>query len=103
MNLSDEAKAARAAYQKAWRIKNPDYTQTHNEYQREWRRNNPEKVAQYNSQYWERKANSESRETKVIKLRKQGYSLRDIGTLLDIPKTTVSRILEHGTDNGTDL
>lgn len=102
MNLSDEAKAARAAYQREYmnnyRRNNRDYI---NSYQNEWRLKNPEKTAKYNAEYWERKANSESKETKVVRLRNKGYSLRDIGTLLDIPKTTVSRILQHGTDNGT--
>lgn len=104
MELSDVAKAAKAAYfkryQKEYRSKFRDEI---NKYQRKWRRNNPDKVAKYNSDYWQKKANTVTIEEQAVALRNQGYSIRDIGALLNIPKTTVSRIIQRGTGNGTSV
>lgn len=81
IKMSDEAKAIRAAYQK------------------EYRRKNPGKVKQYNIEYWERKATGTTDiESKLIELRKQGCSLREIADQTGINHMKVSRILKSKGD-----
>lgn len=53
MEMSEEARAAKNAYMREYRLKNRDKC---NAISRRWRRNNPEKVKACNIQYWERKA-----------------------------------------------
>jgi DNA-directed RNA polymerase specialized sigma subunit len=68
-----------------------------NEYQKQFRAKNPDKIRQYNINYWERKAmmlKGETIESKVIELKKQGFSLREIGLKLGISHMKVSRILQ---------
>ena len=53
MKLSDEARQAKNAYQRKYRLKNPD------------------KIKQYNADYWERKAgiiNADTMEDKILRL-----------------------------------
>lgn len=79
MNLSEAARQARNAYQ------------------REYKRKNPDKAKQYMANYWERKAieaNDEPIEVKVLKLHRQGFSLREIATKVGINHVKVSRILK---------
>jgi hypothetical protein len=81
-NLSNEAKAAKAAYQ------------------REYRRKHPDKIKMYAKTYWKKKAKSFDElpiEEKVCQLRKQGFSIREIGNQLDINRMKVQRII---TENG---
>ena len=93
--LSDEAKAARAAYQREYRRNHPGVNK---EYHRKWLQNNPEAKAKYNADYWERKAieanSDESIDIKVLKLHKQGLSLRDIAARVGVNHVKVSRILK---------
>jgi DNA-binding NarL/FixJ family response regulator len=72
-NLSDKAKEARNAYQRTYRIKNPD------------------KIKRYNADYWERKADPIG--SKVRKLNEQGLSQRQIAEKLNISLGTVNTIL----------
>lgn len=69
-----------------------------NEYQNEWKRKNPEKIRKYNIDFWERKAMEanigEPIEVKVLKLHRQGFSLRDIAAKVGINHVKVSRILK---------
>jgi DNA-directed RNA polymerase specialized sigma subunit len=67
------------------------------EYQRLWRQRNPDKVRQNIINYWERKVNEDnipSLKNKVIDLKKQGLSLRDIGKKLNISHMKVKRLLQ---------
>lgn len=54
MQLSEQAKEARRAYQREWRAKNKEHVRA---YHKEWREKNPEKWEQAQANYWERKAN----------------------------------------------
>ena len=68
VQMSDAAKAARAAYNREWKKKNPEkvkaykkkYRRNHPEVVRaclrRWKQKNPDKVALYNVHYWEKKA-----------------------------------------------
>ena len=79
VKLSDEARKAR------------------NKYAREYHRKNADKIRQYNANYWERKAmeaNDEPIEIRVLKLHRQGFSLRDIAAKVGINHVRVSRILK---------
>ncbi len=80
IKLSDEAKALRNAYQREWKQKNPD------------------KVRKNTANYWERKAaqyqQQETAEDRILKLYKQGYSLRDIAEKTGVSHTQVSRIIK---------
>jgi len=73
MELSDKAREARNAYQRAYRIKNP------------------EKIKRYNIEYWERKADPVG--AKVRQLSKQGLSQRVIAEKLSISLGSVNNIL----------
>ncbi|MFZ2341154.1 MAG: sigma factor-like helix-turn-helix DNA-binding protein [Bacteroidales bacterium] len=76
MNLSPEAKAAKAAYQN------------------EWRKRNPEKVKQYIENYWERKAAEMSNpKAKARELYANGYTQRQIAEALEISVGTVNAYL----------
>lgn len=57
MTMSDEAKAAKAAYQREYRR---THKQNYNAYNRAWRAKNRDKVAQYNNNYWEKRATTEA-------------------------------------------
>ena len=80
MNLSPEAKAAKAAYQN------------------EWRKRNPEKAKRYIEIYWERKA-AEMNSPKVKaqararELYAKGYTQRQIAEALEISVGTVNAYL----------
>ena len=79
LQMSDAAKAAKAAYAK------------------EWKRKNADRVRQYEIDYWERKAmeaNDVPIEVKVLKLHRQGFSLREISAKTGINHVKVSRILK---------
>ena len=52
--MTDEAKQARAEYQREYKRKNAEKI---NAYNRAWRKANPEKTRQYNQNYWQKKAN----------------------------------------------
>lgn len=73
MELSNKAKEARNAYQRAYRIKNTD------------------KIKQYNIEYWERKVDPIG--AKVRQLSKQGLSQRQISEKLSISLGAVNAIL----------
>lgn len=87
--------------------------QARNKYSREYRRKNPDKIKRYNDNYWERKAmeansgesaldraikyhcdSDEPIEVKVLKLHRQGFSLREIAAKTGINHVKVSRILK---------
>lgn len=53
MDMTAEARAARNAYMREYRLKNRDKV---NAISRRWRRNNPDKVKECNVLYWEKKA-----------------------------------------------
>lgn len=76
MELTDKAKETRNAYQRAYRIKNPD------------------KIKQYNVNYWERKADPTG--AKVRQLSKEGLSQRQIAEKLNISLGSVNGILNVG-------
>lgn len=91
--MSEEARAKKNAYQRAYR--NANKTKT-DEYLREWRKRNPDKVRQYQVNYWERKAaeaEPASMEARARHLHEQGYSLREIGSRLNVSHMTVKRLL----------
>jgi DNA-binding NarL/FixJ family response regulator len=73
MELSNEAKKARNAYIRAWRLKNAD------------------KMRMYNATYWNKKADPIAAE--VRKLSKSGMSQRDISKRLLISLGTVNNYL----------
>ena len=76
MNLSPEAKAAKAAYQN------------------EWRKRNPEKAKRYIETYWERKAaEMNSPKVKARELYAKGYTQRQIAEALEISVGTVNAYL----------
>jgi len=52
--MTDEAKRARAEYQREYKRANAKRI---NEYNRAWRRAHPDKVKQYNANYWTKQAN----------------------------------------------
>lgn len=55
--LTEAAKEARKAYNKAWREKHKERLREYQRvYQADWRAKNKEKAAVYNETYWERKA-----------------------------------------------
>lgn len=71
--------------------------QARNAYQREYKRKNADRIRQYNIDFWERKAmeaNEEPIEVKVLKLHRQGFSLREIAAKVGINHVKVSRILK---------
>lgn len=53
IKMSDEALAARRAYQQAWRDKNRERLRA---YHRKWSADNREKLVNKEAEYWERKA-----------------------------------------------
>lgn len=53
INMSDDALAARRAYQQAWRDKNREHLRA---YHRKWSADNRDKLADKEAEYWERKA-----------------------------------------------
>lgn len=59
--MTPEAKAAKAKYQKQHRLMSPEGQRKATEYQRVWRQKNRDKVRQYNIDYWERKAREEEK------------------------------------------
>jgi DNA invertase Pin-like site-specific DNA recombinase len=73
MELSDKARQARNAYQRAYRKKNPG------------------RLRQYSLNYWERKADPTG--AKVRQLHEQGFSQRAIAERLNIAVGTVNAIL----------
>jgi len=73
IELSDKAREARNAYQRAWR------------------RKNPELLKQYNIDYWERKADPVG--SKVRELSKRGLSQRQISEQLSISLGSVNAYL----------
>lgn len=76
INLSPEARAAKAAYQKAWAAKNPD------------------KVRRYVESYWERKAAElNTPQVRARELSAQGLSQRQIAEELGVSVGTVNAYL----------
>lgn len=76
INLSPEAKAAKAAYQN------------------EWRKRNPEKAKRYIENYWERKAaEMNNPKAKARELYANGYTQRQIAEMLEISVGTVNAYL----------
>lgn len=73
--ISDEAKAARNAYQRAWRLKNAD------------------KMRQYTINYWEKRAATYTPEVKARDLYAKGYTQRQIAEELSISLGTVNKYL----------
>lgn len=53
MALSDEARKAKNAYQKAYRERNIERIR---EYEKEWRHKNPDRVRATMERYWQKKA-----------------------------------------------
>lgn len=51
--MTEEARAARRAYQREWRRKNRDKV---NSYRRKWRQANPDKIRQQEERHWQRVA-----------------------------------------------
>ncbi|NLO04102.1 MAG: response regulator transcription factor [Bacteroidales bacterium] len=77
-NLSPEAKAAKAAYQRAWRQRNP------------------EKVRQHIENYWERKAaEMNTPKYKARELSANGYTQRQIAEKLGVSVGTVNTYLNN--------
>jgi len=66
-----------------------------NDYQREYRRKNPEKIKRYMIEYWERKAAAYTPEMKARELYAEGYTQREISTLLKISLGTVNKMLNN--------
>ena len=97
--MSNEAKEAKAGYQRNYRTKMSEAArQKAAEYQRKWRSKNPEKLRQYNIEYWERKANApEAIEDRIATLHYQGKSLREIGLILGLSHMKVKRVLKSVT------
>ena len=98
MELSDEARQAKNAYQREYNRNMSDEAKSaKNAYQREYRRKNPDKVKQYNTDYWERKAgriDTGTIEDKISRMYNAGLSLREIGAKIGINHVKVSRILK---------
>ena len=98
MELSEAARQARNEYNREYNRKKSDAArEAQRQYVREWKRKNAEKVRQYNIDFWERKAmeaNDEPIEVKVLKLHRQGFSLREIAAKVGINHMKVSRILK---------
>jgi len=67
--------------------------QIRNAYQREYRRRNPEKLKRYMIEYWERKAALYTTEERAKDLSSQGYTQREISTLLKISLGAVNKLL----------
>ena len=57
--LSEQARAARNAYKKAWRERNKEKIKA---YQKQWHEANPEKRAEYEARHWERIAQEAARD-----------------------------------------
>lgn len=55
--MSDEAKKAKAAYQREYRKKHKEQV---NASMRKWRAKNKDKVNKYNAEYWEKKASTKN-------------------------------------------
>ena len=93
ITMSEAAKALQKAYSKELRSKNADKLK---QYQKEYHAKNPDKNRMYQAAYWERKAAAliaETLESKVLKLDKQGYSLRQIAAELGTNHMKVARII----------
>ncbi len=60
-------------------------------YNNEYRRRNPEKTAQYRVSFWERKAASYTIDQKAKDLQAEGYTQREISTLLKISLGAVNK------------
>lgn len=73
MELTEQARKLRNAYQRTWRLKNA------------------EKLKQYNNNYWERKADPTG--AKIRQLTAKGLSQRAIAGQLNISLGTVNGIL----------
>ncbi|APM37303.1 hypothetical protein [Clostridium kluyveri] len=65
MHLSDEARKAKAAYQREYRRQ---HKEQFNAYNRRWRAKNKDKVLRYNEAYWERKAKQSKKNDNSIEL-----------------------------------
>jgi len=76
MGLTEQARAARSAYVK------------------QWRRKNPEKLRQYMASYWERRAAKQTPEIKAMELHAQGYTQRQISEALGVSLGTVNNYLK---------
>lgn len=70
--------------------------QARNDYQREYRRKHPEKQKEYMKRYWEKKAEQYTPEERARELSQQGYTQRQIATLLNISLGTVNKLLNKG-------
>ena len=77
MELSGQAKELRNAYQRAYRLKNPD------------------KIKQYNVRYWEKKAASHSIADQAKELHLLGFTQREIAQMLHISVGTVNNYLNQ--------
>ena len=75
--LSDKARELRNAYQRAYRLRNPD------------------KLRQYNIRYWEKKAENYSIVQKAQDLQLQGFTQREIAEMLHISVGTVNNYLNQ--------
>ncbi len=95
--LSKQAKEGKNKYMREYkRNMSPEAKEAQRAYLKNWKRNNPDKVKQYNINYWEKRAiqpTVENIQSEVFTLKKQGYSLREIGLRLGVSHMQVSRIL----------
>lgn len=80
MALSEKAKELRNAYQRAYRLRNP------------------EKLKLYTDRYWERKAASYTPEMKARELHAQGLTQREIAGELGVSVGTVNKYLRSDED-----
>jgi DNA-binding NarL/FixJ family response regulator len=62
-----------------------------NAYMREWKRKNPDKVRKHIKDYWERKAASYTPEVSAKEMYSQGYTQREIATMLGVSVGTVNK------------
>lgn len=115
MELSEAARQARREYRKRYNANlSEEAKKKQREYLRAWKQRNPDKVKQYEINFWESQISPLTRamlrsqhdvedmpespeasiENKVIEMRQQGYSLREIGDRFNISHMKVSRILK---------
>jgi len=69
--------------------------QARNAYQRNYLRKNPDKRKKYLIDYWERQAAKQTPEMRARELKAEGYTQREIATLLNVSLGTVNNYLKE--------
>ena len=96
--MTDEALQARRAYYRRYKAQLSDDQRAKKlAYARLWRKKNRDRVKQYNIAYWQRRAIGDTLKSKVLRLKSQGHTLRQIGQMLNVSHMTVSRLLKKVT------